>query len=206
MVPERVAGERPAVAAKERVLIEGCRAGEPHALDELYRTHVGRVTRTIGRLVGPTPDLEDLVQTTFIEAIRSLARYRGEAALATWLVRIGVHVAQHHLRRGVRRTAPLEVLRPEEEPREPATADQVLDDRRLALRVHALLDRITPRKRIAFLLYTVEGHSIEEVAALMDAGHAATKSRIWFARRELLALARLDPALRDLADGGKEPA
>ena len=75
----------------------------------------------------------------------------------------------------------------------------MVEERVLAERVHRALDWLSPKKRIAFLLFAVEGHSIPEVAALMGAGKAATKSRIWFARRELLALARKDPALREMA-------
>jgi RNA polymerase sigma-70 factor, ECF subfamily len=180
--------------------LERCLAGDAQALERLYRTHVDRVTRVIGRLVGPTPDLEDLVQATFIEALHSLSRFRGEASLTTWIIRIGVHVARHHLRRGVRRKVPLESV-PEVAlpPVAAASADQVLDDRRVAHRVHSLLDRVSPKKRIALLLHVVEGYSVEEVAALMGAGCAATKSRIWFARREVLKLARRDPVLRELA-------
>jgi RNA polymerase sigma-70 factor (ECF subfamily) len=181
-------------------LLAACCAGDPGALDRFYRDHVDRVTRVIARLIGPSPDVEDLVQATFIEALQSLTTFRGEASLSTWVVRIGVHVVAHHLRRGVRRPAPLQLLSDHDEPGDAAApADRQLDAGRLAHRVHALLDRIAPKKRIAFLLHVMEGYSVEEVAALTGASRAATKSRIWFARRELLKLARHDPALRDLA-------
>jgi RNA polymerase sigma-70 factor (ECF subfamily) len=184
----------------EAALLEGCRAGDAQALDQFYRTYVDRVARVIGRLVGPTPDLADLVQATFVEALRSLSRFRGEASLGTWVIRIGVHVAKHHLRRELRRPVPLELLPDVEDPRAPhPSADQALDDRRVAQRVHRLLDHLSPKKRIALLLHVTEGYSVEEVAALMGAGVATTKSRIWFARREVLKLARRDPILRQLA-------
>ncbi len=176
-----------------------CRAGDPKALDRFFRLYVDRVERVLGRLVGATPDLEDLVQTTFIEAMRSFARFRGEASLATWVTRIAVHVAQHQLRRGLRRMMPLEVLGA----REPATdvdPNRALGQRQLAARLHAVLDGITPPKRIAFLLHVADERSVEEVAALMGASVAATKSRIWFARRELAALSRRDPILAKLAE------
>jgi len=40
------------------------------------------------------------------------------------------------------------------------------------------------------------GHTTREVAALMGSTHAAAKARVWFARREIDALAREDPVLR----------
>ena len=188
--PPDADGDDPAVVA-------GCRAGDPASLDRFFRAHVRYVERVIARLTGPTPDLEDLVQTTFIEAFQSLPRYRGEASLKTWVTRIAVHVALHQLRAGVRRALPLELVPAADEPRDgtPA-ADVEAASRQLARRLHELLDRIRPKKRVAFLLYTVEDYSIEEVAALTGASRAATKSRIWFARRELMAMVRTE---RDLA-------
>jgi DNA-directed RNA polymerase specialized sigma24 family protein len=60
---------------------------------------------------------------------------------------------------------------------------------------------IAPKKRIAFVLHVFEGHPIEEVAALTGASITATKSRVFWARRELLKRAARDPQLRDLVEG-----
>ena len=183
-------------------LVAGCRAGDANSLDRFFRLYCRYVERVIARLTGPTPDLEDLVQSTFIEAFRSFGRYRGEASLKTWVTRIAVHVALHQLRSGVRRSLPLELVPDADEPPDPApAADSEVSNKELANRLHELLDNIAPKKRVAFLLYTVEERSIDEVAALTGAGKAATKSRIWFARRELLAMVRERPDLRELVDG-----
>lgn len=192
---------RPPAAADEAALVAGCRSGDPASLDRFFRSYARVVERVIARVVGPTPDLEDLVQSTFIAAVQGFARYRGEASLKTWVTRIAVHGALHHLRAGVRRSVPLELVPAADQPRDASpAADRALSDHQLAQRIHQLLDKISPKKRVAFLLYTVEEHSIEEVAALTGAGKAATKSRIWFARRELLAMVRARPELRELAD------
>jgi RNA polymerase sigma-70 factor (ECF subfamily) len=127
--------------------------------------------------------------------------------LKTWVTRIAVHTALHQLRSGLRRTVPLELVADADEPAAPAEpADQQAASRQLARRLHALLDRIAPKKRVAFLLYTVEEYSIDEVAALTEASKAATKSRIWFARRELMAMVRGQPDLRQLIESTGEPA
>jgi len=193
-----------AVRADDRALVTGCRAGDPASLDRFFRTHVDYVERVVARLVGPTADLQDLVQTTFIEALQSFGRYRGEASLKTWVARIAVHVCLHQLRSGVRRNVSLELVPPSNEPEDPTRrADGELPLRQLARRLHELLDRISPKKRVAFLLYTVEDYSLEEVAALTGASRAATKSRIWFARRELVAAVRNRPDLRQFIQNMK---
>jgi len=191
---------RPAVSGEDPAMVAGCRAGDATSLEQFFATHVRYVERVISRLTGPTPDLEDLVQTTFIQAFQSFGRYRGEASLKTWVTRIAVHTALHQLRSGVRRMLPLELVGADE-PNDPAEpADQQAANRQLARRLHALLDRIAPKKRVAFLLYTIEDYSIEEVAALTEASKAATKSRIWFARRELMAMVKGQPDLQQLVE------
>jgi RNA polymerase sigma-70 factor (ECF subfamily) len=177
-----------------------CRTGDPQAIEELFRSHAAQVERVLGRLVGPVADLEDLTQTVFLEAMSALSRFRGEASFKTWLLSIAAHVGQHYLRAGkVRRHVPLDLV-PEEELRGEVTHDRMLDERRLALELHQLLDRIAPKKRIALLLYVVEGHSVEEVAALMGASQTATRSRVFFARRELRKLLSSDARLAEHVD------
>ena len=189
----------------DAAMVAGCRAGDATSLERFFQTHVRYVERVIARLTGPTPDLEDLVQTTFIQAFQSFGRYRGEASLKTWVTRIAVHTALHQLRAGLRRTVPLELVPDAALPQAALPpADQEAADKQLARRLHALLDNVAPKKRVAFILYTVEEYSIEEVAALTGASKAATKSRIWFARRELLAMVRAQTDLRQLIDGSAE--
>ncbi len=195
-MPPLSASALPTVEPTPAVLA-GCRVGDQQAIEELFRTHAALVERVLGRLVGPVADLEDLVQTAFLEAISALSRFRGEASFKTWLLSIAVHVGQHYLRAGkIRRHVPLDLV-PEEAVRGEPDHDRLIDERRLAPELHRLLDEVAPKKRIALLLYVVEGHSIEEVAALMSASQTATRSRIFFARRELRKLLGSDPRLSE---------
>lgn len=202
-------------SSRERDLAARCRRGDRAALAEFFREYSPVVERLLGRLVGSSPIHEDLVQTTFVEAIKSFPRFRGEASLATWVSRIAVHVAHHHFREKSRRPVALEVIGPGEEP--PGAPFRVQDGpsvaadrRRIGRRLFAVLERLTAKKRIAFVLHAIEGYSVDEVAALMDAGRAATRSRLWFARREIDAMVAADPHLRqaaeDLGDVGEEPS
>jgi RNA polymerase sigma-70 factor (ECF subfamily) len=183
--------------ADERTLVAGCRAGDAASLDKFFRVYFVYVRRVIGRLVGPTADLQDLVQSTFIEAIGSFDRYQGGASLRTWVTRIAVHLSLNQLRNGVRRHVPLQLVPPSHEPADlRAAVDVQLSNHQLARCLYDMLDRLAPKKRVAFLLHTIEEYSIEEVAALTGSSRAATKSRIWFARRELLAAVKSRPELR----------
>ncbi len=188
------------ISPGERRLAARCRRGDRAALGEFFRQYSPAVERMVGRLLGRSPVYEDLVQTTFVEAIRSFPNFRGEASLATWVSRIAVHVVHRHFREKTRRPVALEVIEPGAEPRARGASPPVEVARRLlARRLFGVLEKLTAKKRIAFVLHAIEGYSVDEVAALMGAGRAATRSRLWFARREIDAHVAADPVLAQAA-------
>lgn len=65
----------------------------------------GRLVAHLARLVGPT-EAEDLANETLLRAMASVDGFRGEAALGTWLHRIGVNLALDRLRRQARDADP----------------------------------------------------------------------------------------------------
>ena len=94
----------PVTSLSDAALISACVIRDRAAFAELFRRHVDRVYRTIGRLPGvDSPDLEDLVQTTFLEVYRTASGYRAEAPVEHWILGIAVNVARHHVRGDVRR-------------------------------------------------------------------------------------------------------
>jgi RNA polymerase sigma-70 factor (ECF subfamily) len=192
---------RPEVAAAEVDLVEACRRGDPLALQQVFTAHAPYLERILGRIVGGSLEIEDLVQSTFVAAIRAFPAFRGEAQVRTWLARIAIRTAQERLRTAERRyrgdLPGLEDSRDEQGRAQ--HVEQDIDARRRLARLHEHLCAIGSKKRIAFVLHVIEGMPIDEVAALTGAGVPATKSRIFWARRELLKRAAHDPLLRELA-------
>ena len=186
-------------------LVERCRRGDRAALEAVLTAHAPYLERLLGRVVGPRAEVEDLLQATLAAAISAFPRFRGEAQVRTWLARIAVRTAHDHLRRAeFRKRGELPSLEavPDGEG-DGRRAEDRLDAQQRAARLYEHLQAIGPKKRIAFLLHIVEGHPIEEVAALMGASKPATKSRIFWARRELMKRAARDPWLKTLAEGNE---
>lgn len=187
-------------------LIEACRRGERAALSQVFRREAPFLERVLFRVVGPSSDLEDLLQQTCEHAMRAFAAFRGEASVRTWLTRIAVRTALHHLRHPAqRRRASLEVI---EGGLSDVAASRPLHeaDARARLRIlYEHLSKLDPKHRTAFVLFQVEGRSMEEVAALMDCGVSTTKSRVMWARRKLYARLAKDPRAHDWFDGLDEP-
>ena len=162
--------------------------GDAAAFAELYARYADRVYARITHLIGASADREDVLQHVFLELHRALPKFRGDAALSTFLYRITVNVAYDHLRRRSRRPS---------EP-DPEAIAALVDDaptpeerarRRGELRqIFALLEKIKPKKRIAFVLVAVEGLSYTEASELVGADVDAVKQRVVHARRELMAM------------------
>jgi RNA polymerase sigma-70 factor (ECF subfamily) len=162
---------------------------------DLVRLELPRVERLLGRMLGPRADLEDLVQNVFVEACRAFGHYRAEGSPGAFVGGIAVRVARRAMRGTAfsRRRADLDA--------EPASASLNPEDayvQREQLRVvqHAL-EKLAPKKRIAFTLWAFEGLEPQEIAQLTQASLAATRSRIFYAQKELRALAERSPALRE---------
>jgi len=179
----------------DAAVIAAARQGDGAAFARLFRRHADAVRTRITRLVGPVAERDDLVQQVFIAFYRALPGYRGDAKLSTFLHRIAVNKAYDYLRVRSHRAESADLPDAEAlvEHVSPTLHDQVAARADL-VRMLALLDHLSPKKRIAFVLVAVEGCSLAEAAALVGAEEDTVKQRALGARRYLLA--RLAAATR----------
>ena len=183
--------------------VERAQRGDPQALDWLVRVHWDRVQRLILRMFGPRQDLEDLVQTTFLETLRALPNFRRESSLATFVSGIAVRVVMRARRpsKVARGSTSMEVRG--EMPAQGPMADAELERQEALRRVQAILERVSEPKRMAFMLWAIEGMPVDQVAEAMQASVPATRSRIFYAQKAIKASAARDPYLRRWLDGGE---
>ena len=84
----------------ETALLEAVRQGDPCSISEFYDRHLNRVYNFIYHRVGRcVEDAEDVTQETFIAALRSLGRFRGECSVYTWLCGIAKNKVRDFIRR-----------------------------------------------------------------------------------------------------------
>jgi RNA polymerase sigma-70 factor (ECF subfamily) len=196
---------RPQPDPVELDLIEACRRGDRKALHTVFVTHTLYLERLLGRMVGPSLEIEDLLQATFVAAIGAFPRFRGEAQVRTWLARIAVRIAQTRLRSPghKRRVDVLDLEARVDVETDTRPHEHDVDTQRRIERLYAHLAAIGVKKRVALLLHVFEGHPLEEVAVLTGASVTATKSRVFWARRELWQRASRDPVLRAMIEEWK---
>lgn len=172
----------------QQVLLEGCRRGDEAAWIALFRAYSGDVGRFLKGMLRNHSEVDDLVQRVFLQFIASLDRYRGDATLRTWLLRIARNVALHEIRTRSRRERHVKAyaeslgssvgVNPE---------GQVAARQRLA-RLEKLIWSLEPEFREVWVLREVGGCSVAEAAQVMEVPEATIRSRHYRARKKLFNL------------------
>ncbi len=171
----------------DSALIDACRRGEERAMEALYYQYKRRVFGLVSRIVGPS-DAEEVVQEVFVRIFRGLAKFRGDAALGTWIYRLTVNAALTYAsRRGQHPHVGDEVLADVAAPSAPSR------DPQLASRLEQALAALSPGYRAILVLHDVEGLSHEECAAIMGCRVGTSKSQLHKARARMRAI--LGPGL-----------
>jgi len=174
--------------------------------DQLFDLYEQRIFNLIYRLVGDYEDAADLTSDTFVQALRSLDRFRGESSHYTWLYRIAVNLCKNYFRRRRQRGRfqgfSLDE-RPEEEQeargrelrderQEPAL---LVENRELQRELERQLAGLPEKLRLLIVLKDVQGLSYREIGGIVGCSEKAIKSRLFRARAVLRK--RLEPFLRE---------
>jgi len=179
-------------------LVARCQKGDKDALGELYRQYRAEVARNLHRMLGPgRGDLEDVLQEVFIEVFRSIGRFRGDAKITTWLYRVCVNVALQRLRKRKRRAevSADDVGERALDLQSAETPERALDNMRRLDAVYRILDELSPKKRVVFILHEIEGREPKEIAGIVGAPVLTVRTRLHYARKEFYARAATDARL-----------
>ena len=159
--------------------------GDADAFATLMRRHEQRMFAMALRILGNRTDALDATQEAFISAFRRAQSFRGEAAVGTWLYRIGINACHDFLRKRKRWTAQDDV----DEIESPASREGAVDDRVAArLDLQEALAKLPDEYRDAVVMHDLGGIPYEEIAALTGVMIGTVKSRISRGRRKLAEL------------------
>jgi len=180
-------GQGDGARADEAVLVDAVRRGAPGSREAIYHRYKRRVFALALRIVG-SGDAEEVAQEAFIRVFRGLPKFRGDAALGTWIYRLAVNAALSH--RARRANAPTV------DPEDGASAERTLaappetGDAALRKQLERALALLPVGYRTVIVLHDVEGLEHEEVATILGCHVGTSKSQLHKARgklREVLA-------------------
>jgi RNA polymerase sigma-70 factor, ECF subfamily len=180
------------VGSSEAALIQRCASGDEMAFAELVADHQRMVVQLAMNLLGDRDEALDLSQEVFLRVFRTIARFRGQSTLRTWIYRIAVNQARNRHRFWRRRHRADQVsldahvathgdFRSDAE----AAPDRVLAQKELAARLEHALEALPFDQRTAIVLREVDGLSYDEIAYSLGVAIGTVKSRLTRARQTL---------------------
>ena len=181
-------------------LIARAQAGEPRAFEQLVAGHIGQVRRYARALAPREADADDLAQEALLKVHRSLRSFRYQAAFSTWLFAV-VRTTFLDLTRGAARRGQergLEAVDAEAASEDPLADDRLAEAQEREL-LWAALRQVPVEFRSALVLFDLEGHSYDEVAAIEGIPVGTVRSRLSRGRaqlRRLLEAAEAEEAQR----------
>jgi RNA polymerase sigma-70 factor, ECF subfamily len=167
-------------------LIARAQKGDLVAFEALVESHIGQVRRFARAFAADEHDADDLAQEALLKVHRGLCGYRSQSAFSTWLFavvrRTFLDVAKGRARRaGDRPLSPADSELSSGDPR-PDEAFEKLEERQ---RVWEALRKVPAEFRSALVLYDLEGHPYDEVAAIERVPVGTVKSRLARGRAHL---------------------
>jgi RNA polymerase sigma-70 factor, ECF subfamily len=151
--------------SNEDELIQRAQTGDREAFGVLLRAYQRRIYSLALHYTRNPMDAEDLSQEVWMKAYRSLPGFRGESGFYTWLRQITIRTLLNQQRTSFwlfgRKPSTRVSL---DDVEVPQYIEANLHDRLLIEQVRQVLDTLTPRERLIFLLKHQEGMTYEEIA------------------------------------------
>ena len=175
------------VAEREQLPVPQAKAGEPEAWDALFRRYQLPLYVYVFELVHNEQTSLDLVQETFIAAVRHIGSLRDNNKLGSWLFGIAHQKCIQRWRKQDREEVLLDEISVSADEFE-GGPDDLLIRREQEAEFMNLLNQLPLPQRSVLLLYFVEDFSLEEIAGITGTNPGTVKSRMHYAKRALRKL------------------
>lgn len=173
--------------------LERLKQGDRAEFARMVELFSPKVYRLALKMLGEEQDAEDVLQETFIKALRSLPAFEGRSSLSTWIYRIAVNEALMSLRR----RKPDEISIDQEREDDEAEVEPVQlvnwcclpEGELMDAEARAFLDKavqqLSPALRSVFVLRDIQGLPVREAAETLGISEPAVKTRLLRARLQL---------------------
>ena len=169
----------------DSALVARTLAGDRAAFGVLVERYAASVRRVARAVLGDPDDADDAAQDGILAALVKLRHYDPGRPFGPWLMRVVANAAtDRRRRRRVRHTEQLD-------PGLVAggtTPDVETDRRALGRRLREALAQLPERRRLAVVLFDVEGYSHAEIGRTLGLPEGTVRSEVFHARRALRAL------------------
>ncbi len=165
------------MAEKLDILLKECKRGKRGSQEELYRRFASAMYGLCLQYASSEEDAQDIMQDAFIKVFAKLEQVKNPAALPGWIRRVMINTALEKYRSQV-------VLQRIDDVREEIGADSgngAFEDLTCEEMV-GLIQTLTPRYRMVFNLYAIEGYNHQEISEALGISTGTSKSNLSRAR------------------------
>jgi RNA polymerase sigma-70 factor (ECF subfamily) len=177
----------PGVVESNELPVSEARTGDPDAWNRLFRRYQLPLYAYVYELVRHEQTSLDIVQETFINAVRHIGSLRDDDRFGSWLFGIAHQKCIQHWRKSPRRGA-TDLAEIEDFPNDAPDPGDWLVRKENEEEFMACLNQLPPPHRSVILLHFVEEFSLEEIAAITGTPVGTVKSRLHYARKTLRRL------------------
>jgi len=174
------------VGGVDEAMLAGCAlAGDRGAFGELVARYADQARRVARAVLQDPDDADDAAQDAFLAALVKLGQFDPARPFGPWLMRIVANAATDRgRRRRVRRAEPLDEALVAGGQRPDAVAEREV----LGGRLRQALSELPERRRMAVVLFDVEGYSHAEIGVILGMPEGTVRSEVFHARRRLRTL------------------
>src|SRR5260221_1910640 len=152
----------------------------------VVREHQSRVFRTLLGMLRDRDAAETLMQETFLRAYQHREKFRGEASIGTWILRIAINLGRDHMRNqrmrfwrqlfntGVEVEDVAELVAD----KRPTAETGILAQERIQ-KVWDAAKKLSPRQRTVFFMRYVEDMSLDEIAEATSLTQGTVKQHLF---------------------------
>jgi RNA polymerase sigma-70 factor (ECF subfamily) len=166
-------------APTDSELVAAILARDEHAFTLLYRRHARSIAGVVFRLLGESSELDDVMQETMLEMLRSLHRLQDPACVRSFMSTIAARIVYRKLRTKTRRKQIHELL----EAVQPSPSDA--HERERIQELYRALWQLPEDQRVPWMLTSIEGMTLDEAASACGCSQSTVRRRIAKAQRKL---------------------
>ena len=158
-------------------IVRGCQENKPEAQRELYDMFKTKMFGTCLRYAGNYEDAQDILQEGFIKVFEKIRQFGFKGAFEGWIRRVMVNTALEKYRLHYRQV-PVD---------DNITDVAYADNQDISAEIDAgelirIIQELTPRYRVVFNLYALEGFSHKEISEMLKISEGTSKSNLSRAR------------------------
>lgn len=156
-------------------------------LEKLFNAHKNKLYHFVRSKCSNPSDIDDLVQETYLQAIRSIKNFSGKSSFSTWLLGIAINLIHNHYNRAPQYkytmldSESLHQLESNE-----LTPDKHYEQEELVNTLQKQVEKLPKLDREILTLFTTKDASYKKIAQQYSMSISSIKSRLYRTRAKLV--------------------